>query len=119
MPEAPPDGLSWEVATEIYAPTNVVSGDSVMTGPYPRDVIWLWFNDDATQAERQAAVDSIGGEVIGGAAIRPGGVYYVRIEDDGTAGPLHAAIAKLRTLSQVRLATPDLSLVTRPDSGSL
>ncbi len=62
-----------DVAAEVYASDNVVQLDSVMRGPFPRDMIWLWFRDDASQADRQAAVDSIGGTVVGGYRMRPGG----------------------------------------------
>lgn len=102
------------VAAKVYAPANIVAEDSLVTGPYPRDIIWLWFRDDAPQSERQAAVDQINGEVVGGSYVRPGGIYYVRICQDGTTGPLHEAIATLRTLPQVKLATPDFSLALRP-----
>jgi hypothetical protein len=86
-----------------------------MTGPYPRDIIWVWFRDGASQAQRQAAIDSIDGIVVGGYRYRPGGVYYVRIKQDGTAGPLHIAIKKLMTLPQVMAATPDLNLAVSPN----
>ncbi len=85
-----------------------------MTGPYPRDMIWLWFYDDTPYADRQAAIDSIGGTVVGGYPFRPGGAYYVRICHDGTAGPLHRAIRRLQALPGVRLATPDLEMALRP-----
>lgn len=110
----PPNTLPRAVAQEIYAPGNIVQEHPAMTGPYPRDVIWLVFRDDATQSDRQAAVDAIQGEVIGGAYVRPGGIYYIRIPHDGTADPLHAAIAYLKTLPAVRTATPDLSLTIAP-----
>jgi hypothetical protein len=113
VPALPPaEGLPLEVAAEVYAPANIVHEDPHMTGPYPRDMIWLWFRDDASQAGRQAAVDSVGGQVVGGSRVRPGGVYYVRICHDGTAGPLHAALARLTALPQVSLATPDLNLMS-------
>jgi len=101
------------VAEQIYAPSNIVAGDSVERGPYPRDLIWIFFQEDASQAARQAAIDSIGGEVVGGHRYNNGGVYYVRIQQDGTAGPLHRAIDKLKSLPQVRSATPDLELGLR------
>lgn len=111
VPALPPQAdMSPSVAAEIYATSNIVQGDSVELGPYPRDLIRLWFKNTASQADRQAAVDSVNGEVVGGYRFNDGGVYYVRIQHDGTAGPLHAAIDKLSALPQVRHAAPDLSL---------
>jgi hypothetical protein len=46
--------------------------------PFPRDLIVLAFKEDASQRERQQAVDAVGGEVIGGEHIDRGGYYYVR-----------------------------------------
>lgn len=96
VPAVPPDSTPAWVYEEIYRPENIVREDSIMTGPYPRDMIWLWFRDDAPQELRQAAIDAIDGLVVGGKAVRPGGVYYVRIEHDGTSGSLHRAIAPSR-----------------------
>ncbi|HEV2643545.1 MAG TPA: hypothetical protein VGT98_12595 [Candidatus Elarobacter sp.] len=113
MPALPPrDEMSASIARAVYAPTNISQGDSVITGPFPIDVIWLWFKDDATQPERQEAVDAIDGEVIGGKRIRPGGIYYIRIRTGGTSDSLQRAIARLKRFPQVRLATVDLSLVS-------
>jgi hypothetical protein len=111
VPGLPPTtGMPNDVAAEVYAAGNIVREDSVMTGPYPRDMIWVWFRDNASQVQRQAAIDAISGIVVGGYRFRPGGVYYVRIKHDGTTVPLHSAIAKLKTFPQVSAATPDLSL---------
>jgi hypothetical protein len=110
VPALPPvTGMSGDLAKTIYAPANIVLEDSVETGPYPRDMIWLWFRNGASQAERRDAVDAICGIVVGGFRFRPGGVYYVHIAEDGTTVPLDTAIRKLMTFPQVMSATPDLS----------
>ncbi len=103
---------------EINAPENIVHDDSVVAGPYPRDLIVLWFRDEATQAERQGAVDLIGAQLIGSAPMRPGGPYFLRICHDGTTGPLHAAIRRLRALPGVAAVTtlpPPLSPAAHPE----
>jgi len=112
VPALPPNqDMTDSIAREVYSPSNISEGDSVITGPFPRDVLWVWFQDAATQPERQAAIDLIRGIVIGGAPVRPGGIYYVRIHADGTTGPLQHAIAMLKALPQIRLATVDLNLI--------
>jgi hypothetical protein len=112
VPALPPNqDMTVNVAREVYSPSNISEGDSVITGPFPRDVLWVWFQDGAGQPERQAAIDLIHGTVVGGAPIRPGGIYHVRIHANGTTGPLQRAIAALKTLPQIRLATVDLSIL--------
>ena len=76
-----------------------------MSGPYPRNVVMIAFRDEATQEQKQAAIDAIDGEVIGGGWID---YYYVRIQDDGTADPLWKAIDLLEALPQVANAGPDI-----------
>jgi hypothetical protein len=109
--------MSNELAREVYAPSNIVAKDSIETGPYPRDMLWIWFRNDTPQAQRQAAIHAVGGLVVGGYRYRAGGVYYVRIKQDGTTGPLHAAIARLKALPQVTMVTPDLSLAGASSQG--
>ena len=117
VPSLPPTtGLPSNIASQSYATTNLVTRDEMFTGPFPRDLIWVWFRDDASQRDRQEAITAIRGEVVGGFRYRPGGVYYVRIKDDGTAAPLHRAISRLRQFSQVVEATPDLSLTLGPNT---
>jgi hypothetical protein len=111
VPERPPDRLDAAVAAEIYAPENIVHTHREMTGPYPIDVIWVAFHDDSPRAVRQAAVELVCGEVIGGSAVRAGGIYYIRIRHEGTADALHAAIRRLKELPAVVLASPDLGLI--------
>jgi hypothetical protein len=75
--------------------------------PFSRDLIFLAFKEDATQSERQQAIDAVGGEVIGGEHIDRGGYYYVRIRSDNTGDPLFRAITKLKTFPKVDLASPE------------
>jgi len=97
--------------SQIYADSNLISGAPYMTGRFPSDIVWVAFHPAAPQSQRQAAVDRIGGEVVGGVYLNPGAIYYVRIRGDGTAQTLFDAIHTLRTLPQVRLASPDVSLL--------
>jgi hypothetical protein len=76
--------------------------------PFPRNIVLVGFKWQASRQQKQEAIDAINGVVVGGTPISPGGVYYVRIPDDGTSRPLFRAIKKLRSLPQVKLASPDL-----------
>lgn len=110
----PPDSVPTTVWRALHAPKNMVQSSPEWTGPFPRNVVVLMFREDASRAQRQAAVDSVRGDVVGGLPVGKGGYYYVRIADDGTPKPLFAAIAKLKMLPQVVLATPELPTI-RPN----
>jgi len=74
--------------------------------PWVRRVVDLVFRDGANRSARQAAVDAVGGAVIGGTReTGPDGDYYVLIPDT-TRGGLMAAIRKLGALRQVEYAGP-------------
>ena len=105
--EAPEEGIPWR----YYSNDNLVFNHPRMSGPYPRNVVMIAFRDEATQEQKQAAIDAIGGEVIGGGW---GGYYYVRIQDDGTAAPLWKAIDLLLALPQVEDAGPDVMAFLGP-----
>ncbi|TLY55426.1 MAG: hypothetical protein E6K55_03485 [Gemmatimonadetes bacterium] len=72
-------------------------------------MIIVGFKATATQADRQAAIDSINGTVVGGQPMPPGeGFYFVRLEAARRLEPLTRAVTKLWSLPQVASA----SLVT-------
>lgn len=107
VPAVPPDTIpAW-----VYAEANVVTDAVTVAGRMTKNVIVLQFDREASQAVRQRAVDLVGGEVVGG--VRYGaadGVYYVRIPGDGSATTLAAAIARVDTLPQLYLASPEFML---------
>jgi hypothetical protein len=69
------------------------------------------FKESASASERQAAIDSIAGEVIGGEPVGRGGYYYVRIRGDASGEAVFRAIAKLEKLSQVDLISLELPAI--------
>ncbi|MGQ0813249.1 MAG: S8 family peptidase, partial [Gemmatimonadota bacterium] len=77
-------------------------------GPlFPRDIVLVRFALEASQSERQQAVDAIDGEVVGGIQTPPDDGYYViRISDHGTLGPLQRALSALGGMVSVRVAAP-------------
>lgn len=92
-----------------WIPSSV--GSNVL---FHRSALIVRFEPSASQATRQAAVDSIAGSVIGGYASGggPDGFYYVSVPTDtivsadSAAVIVRAAADKLNSLSQVRLAIP-------------
>jgi hypothetical protein len=107
VPAAPPDSVPARIWREIHAPENMIRSSPQWGAAFPRDLIVVAFKEDATQTERQQAIDAIAGDVIGGEHVDRGGYYYVRIRSDGTADALFRAIAKLKTFPKVDLASPE------------
>jgi hypothetical protein len=90
----------------IYADTNIVLDPPQMSGRVVKNIVEVIFKASATQAQRQAAIDSIRGTVVGGLPfINNGdGLYLVRIPSTSNADPVFAAIATLKAMSQVQFA---------------
>lgn len=107
VPALPPDSVPRALWDKLHAPENMIRSSPEWGVPFPRNLIVLAFKEDATQSERQQAVDAVGGEVIGGEHVDRGGYYYVRIRSDGTGEALFRAITKLKTFPKVDLASPE------------
>ena len=103
----PPDSVPAAVWDSVHAPKNMIQSAPQWGVPFPRDLIVVAFKEEATQAERQQAIDAINGRVIGGDHVDRGGYYYVRIRADGTADALFRAIALLQRYPQVEIASPE------------
>lgn len=107
VPATAPDS----VPTGYYDAANLVR-NSRFPSPFYRDVVSVLFYPAATVGQRQAAVDSVDGTVIGG--VRLGdedGFYLIRLPPDSLNNrPLDAA-AKLTRLPGVQVAEPDWNLV--------
>ena len=110
--EAPDSVPAW-----VYADSNIVSGSPYVSAPFLRDIIVVTFRPSAPQAERQAAIDLVGGVVVGGARA-PGaeGDYYVRVATADRGKTLLETAKRLSALSQVLTATLDTVVhpTTRP-----
>jgi hypothetical protein len=65
-------------------------------------VIHIIFKVGTSQAQRQQAVDQVGGVVVGGIPLTGGDGYYdVAIPDSGQGVQLQAAVTSLLSLIQV------------------
>jgi subtilisin family serine protease len=94
----------WLIAEDsvkaLFVRENLIFAHPRVTGPYPRDVVMITFAPSATADERQAAVDHVGGALIGG----DGAYYFVRVRDG--AEPVWSAIDRLAKLPQIDQAMP-------------
>ena len=115
VPPLPPDSVPGRIWAEIHAPRNIIPSSPHWGVPFPRDLILVMFKDNATPAQRQSAIHAVRGQVVGGEPIGQGGYYYVRIPGATTGEALFKAIAKLETLSQVDLASPELPPISPLD----
>ena len=107
VPALPPDSVPVAVWDSLHTPANMEPAGTMYPVPFPRNLIRVWFKSGAPPSARQAAIDAIGGRVIGGVRIDDGGVYYVTIVDDGTTVPLFNAINVLKALPDVEMASPE------------
>jgi hypothetical protein len=121
VPDVAPTGflIPADSVAKLYAYSNAIWTHPRLSGPYPRNIIEVFFARGATAEDRQSAIDMVNGTVIGGGTV----FYYVLIPTDGTAEPLWKAIDRLKALPQVTRAAPDIitqgttTLYRRPHDG--
>jgi hypothetical protein len=102
VPAVAPDSIP----PGFYGPDNIRHGSTCLSGEMLRGILVVVFQEGATQAERQAAVDLVNGEVVAGLNPHDGreGSYYIRVEDDPDGEILCAAARRLTGLPQIRRA---------------
>lgn len=110
VPAAAPDEIAPEVLAESHEAWHVMTDEGI-PGRVVRDRLWVRFHATATAEQRQAALDAVGGTVLGGMRLGGGadGVYYVAIaagREEGAA-PVLRAIAALKASPDVRYAIVD------------
>jgi len=105
FPATAPDSVpNWLRASSLW-----VTNTARVTPSFVRDLVLVRFTEGATLAERQAAIDLVGGTVVGGVPFYGmEGVYYVQLPTDSTNERVFTAIATLQGLGQVEDALPDL-----------
>ena len=87
-------------------PAWLAADSALSQSGYWKRVVLVLFHASATQAQRQFAIDSIGGFVVGGIrGVGPDGFYIVYIPNAETSVALGEAIARLKSLPQVDLAS--------------
>jgi hypothetical protein len=105
VPAQAPASISSVLWDSLLAPTNLMTDSPGRHGTWVRNVMYVLFKPTATLADRQAAIDLINGEVVGGVSEVPGAgprgerEYIVRIPDalpgDSISGPVLRARATL------------------------
>lgn len=104
VPVEPPDSEpSW-----LYADSNLTS-DPRLAWRFVRGTIMLRFKPGTAQLERQTAIDTIRGRVVGGIRFRGrsgDGLYIVQVPAGESNAALFEAIALLNRLPQVDTAYP-------------
>ena len=97
----PPDSIP----TALFQSLGSVTGSPPANNPYRKDIVIIAFNRRTPLALRQAAIDSIGGRVVGGRldTDKTDGFYYVQISG-GTNAALVSAVLILQRLPQVSFA---------------
>ena len=101
VPPVAPDSIPTGLLDDVNLRTNA----PCVSGKMVRDAILVRFQDGATQRQRQVAIDSVRGKVIGGVRFGSGdGWYVVRVSDDGSGQGLCGALRVLSGMSQVRYA---------------
>lgn len=105
---------------------RLTSDSPVISGTFLKNILFVIFHAGTSQAERQAAVDSVRGRVVGGLRdFGDDGYYVVLVEDDHPDVPGQALLEAsdaLNGLPQVDLASPEfvfrnMDLYRRPGDG--
>ncbi len=97
VPLLPPDSTpTWLWSDTALAPVPGVNAEA------SNHVVIVYFDAASTEAERIAAINAVGGEIVGGfpVSVTSGG-YYIRISGGGTPAAIDAAIDTLRGLAGV------------------
>lgn len=108
VPAVTPPPLASDVAGFIYRKDNMIRNCKRYSGIFPRDIVLVWFHAGTPRDQRQAAVDSVSGKVIGGSYWNEDGAYIIQLPNAGrTDDVLREAEQILSRLPQVRMASPD------------
>jgi hypothetical protein len=107
---APGEAAVPDQAPDSIPPGFYNSANVMVNSPYfalskraVKGIVAVRFNETATRDERQAAVDMVGGTVVGGHRVNPAieGSYFVQVTDDGSGAQVKAAIDALDVLPAV------------------
>ncbi|MGH7563001.1 MAG: S8 family peptidase [Gemmatimonadota bacterium] len=89
----------------FYDESNRMHESPCISGEYLKDIVVVRFRPEATQLQRQQAVDQVNGEVVGGIrSTTLEGSYYVQLPTDDTGQNVCDAKYYLRTLPYVGYA---------------
>lgn len=84
-----------------------------------KQIVVVFFKPTADRSQRQAAVDAVGGTLVGDGRLGGGdGYYYLRVADSGQGIQLEAAVKKLSSLPQVAMASLDYRILRPAQLGA-
>ncbi|HEX8830855.1 MAG TPA: hypothetical protein VF705_06805 [Longimicrobium sp.] len=104
IPANPPVGwtIPGDSVDAMFQQSRLVIDHPRMSGPYPPDLVMLFFRPNATAAQRRRAVDAVGGTLVGG----DGAYWFVRVKTRCADVPVWCAADILEKLPQVEAAHP-------------
>lgn len=104
VPAAAPDTVpSWVRVDPLIGPSAYIPVK------FRRNILVVHFRREATQTQRQAAIDMISGTVVGGTNRNTGnGFYLIRVADPGDGSGLVRAAERLKGFPFVSSAGPDI-----------
>ncbi len=109
VPFRAPESVPRDEQEDSRAPDNILTNAAGLPGHVVRNKLWVMFRPDASPEQRQAVVDSLDAEVVGGMLRGKDRYYYLRItaNPDSGAAPLERALRTLAPMPQVQDVMPD------------
>lgn len=120
FPSTAPDSTP----ANFYDETNLVSIPQRLDGVlFVKDAIEVLFPPSVTAAQRQAAITSVQGTVVGGIRLGPtDGIYLVKVPHDDTNQRAFAAVSSLEATASIAampsMLIPEPLAYRRPNDGS-
>ncbi len=101
------------VPAGFFDDSNISRQSPCISGEYLKDIVVVEFDPEATQLQRQQAVDQVNGEVVGGVRYTNlEGGYYIQLPTDDTGQNVCDASDYLNSLSYVADAGHEIFLQT-------
>ena len=122
LPFSPPSGSRSSVITPdsipawVYADSNLVRDDTLVTGVFPRGVVFAGFSASASSQDLAALLDSVGVEVIGGKPLpsvvrtlagERSGYFVLALRGDRSTVRMMEVVRRLRASPLVTIAFID------------
>ena len=115
VPATTPDSIpEW-----VYADSNLVQNDSLISGVFPRGVVYAGFAPSASIRDLAALLDSVGVEVIGGKPLPPvvrktagerSGFYLLALRGDRSTARMMEVVRRLSASPLVTIAFIDFQI---------
>jgi hypothetical protein len=103
----------------VFADSNLVRDDTLITGVFPRGVVLAGFTPSASPRDLAALLDSVGVEVIGGRPLPPivrkvagerSGYYFLALRGDRSTARMREVVRRLSASPLVAIAFIDFQL---------